>query len=324
MVRFVCVGPGPRALCPPESLAALRAADVRLHADPSHSSFEWLAEEGVSAIGPEGAAPDGSVVAIPAGSTFALENLVAVVDRLLGPGGCPWDREQTHETLKRHLIEEAYELIEAIDSGDRDRLIEEIGDVLLQPLMHAQIRKAAGDFDIEAVVQRLVEKLVRRHPHVFADAVAGSAEQVLDTWDTIKGQEKTGASRLTGVPRSMPALLRAHEISVRAARSGFEWPSFESVFDKLREEERELRDAVEGGDAERIEQEVGDLLFTAVNIARWARVEPEDALRKMLNRFAARFMAMEQAAGDRLTELTPQEWDTLWEQSKREEQCASS
>ncbi|MBV6459696.1 MAG: Nucleoside triphosphate pyrophosphohydrolase [Fimbriimonadaceae bacterium] len=165
-----------------------------------------------------------------------LQRLVEIVDRLLAPDGCPWDRAQTHETLKSHLVEETYEVLEAIDSGDRDKLREELGDLLLQPILHAQISKAAGRWDIEAVAEEISDKLVRRHPHVFADTIAHDAETVLANWDRIKAEEKGGAqpaSILAGVPKTLPALLRAFEVSKRAARVGFEWDSLDSVFGQV-------------------------------------------------------------------------------------------
>lgn len=257
-----------------------------------------------------------------------LYGLVWIVDRLLGPGGCPWDQEQTHESLKRHLIEECYELIQAIDDADEERMNEELGDVLLQPIMHAQMKGLAGGWDIDGVVRTITEKLVRRHPHVFGTkdplpppSARGESEpitsdEVLQNWDRIKRQEKGSDSVLDGVPKAMPALLRAYEVSKRAARSGFEWPEREAVWDKLHEEELELRAAIERQDPDRIEAEVGDLLFTAVNIARWAGVEPEDALRRMLDRFTRRFRAMEQSSPRPLRELDASEWDKLWEGAK--------
>lgn len=249
-----------------------------------------------------------------------LQRLVAIVDRLLGPGGCPWDQEQTHESLKRHLLEEAYEVLDAIDSGSAAKLKEELGDLLLQPIMHAQMQKIEGNFDIADVAQAINDKLIRRHPHVFGDDRASTPEEVLRNWDRIKQSEKGGEpdSVIAGIPSGMASLLRAYEVSKRAARSGFEWPSIDSVFEKMREEESELRDALAAKDATRIEDEVGDLLFTAVNVSRWAGVEPEEALRKMLNRFTERFQSMEASANKPLMELTPEEWDQLWETAKTE------
>lgn len=248
-----------------------------------------------------------------------LQRLVEIVDRLLAPDGCPWDRAQTHETLKSHLLEETYEVLEAIDSGDRDKLREELGDLLLQPVLHAQIAKAAAGWDIEDVAAAISDKLVRRHPHVFGDVTAADAETVLANWDRIKAEEKGEdgpASILAGVPRSLPALLRAFEVSKRAARSGFEWDSLDAVFAKSDEEEAELREALASGDSHRIADELGDWLFTIVNIARWCKVEPEDALRRMVDRFTDRFQLMEANSVKPLRELSPQEWDDLWNEAK--------
>lgn len=248
--------------------------------------------------------------------------LVAIVDRLLGPGGCPWDQAQTHESLKQTLLEESYEVCDAIDSGSGDDLREELGDLLLQPVMHAQMEKRDGHWDIDDVADAISEKLVRRHPHVFGDTEAGTAEEVLTNWDRVKQSEKGEASVsiLGDVPNGMASLLRAHVVSRRAARAGFEWPDVDAVFEKLREEERELKEAIASGDRRAIESEIGDLLFTVVNIARWVDVEPEEALRKMVNRFVGRFHAMEARASKPLDALTPEEWDALWNASKSEEQ----
>jgi MazG family protein len=250
-----------------------------------------------------------------------LYRLVEIVNRLLGPGGCPWDRAQTHESLKKYLLEETYEVFDAIDRGDRDDLCEELGDLLLQPVLHAQMEAAAGSFDIDAVATAICDKLIRRHPHVFGDATADDAETVLKNWDAIKRTEKPAAKQgiLSGVPKSMPSLLRAHEISKRAARCGFEWENIEDVFEKLHEEERELREAIEVGDSAQIEAELGDLLFTAVNLGRWSNAEPEEALRKMLDRFTERFSKMELLAEQPLGELSPEAWNNLWEHAKSTE-----
>ncbi|MCH7944997.1 MAG: nucleoside triphosphate pyrophosphohydrolase [Armatimonadetes bacterium] len=263
---------------------------------------------------------------IPEGELDQFQTLTAIVERLRAPGGCPWDREQTHETLKKHLIEEAYELIQAIDERSDEKMKEELGDVLLQPVMHAQMRKLEGGWDIDDVARGIIDKLVRRHPHVFGDADAKDAEEVLKNWDRIKQNEKGDRpqSVLAGVPQAMPALLRAHEISKRAARCGFEWPDIDSVWRKMKEEEHELREAVKGGDPAAVAQEVGDLLFTAVNIARWAGVEPEDALRTMLDRFVRRFQAMERMAEGPLADLGPAAWDNLWERAKAEQAVGES
>lgn len=247
-----------------------------------------------------------------------VRGLADVVERLLDPnGGCPWDLEQTHETLKKYLIEEAYELIEAIDQADDAAMIEELGDVLLQPMMHAGIAAKERRFSIESVGQAVAEKLVRRHPHVFGDATAADAEQVLKNWDVIKEQEKnTKSSILEGIPASMPALGQAHQISKRAARAGFEWPDLDGVFAKMDEEITELKEAIAKGVPEEIEAEIGDVLFTLVNVARWLKVDAEESLRKMLRRFTARFAYMEANSPQPLADLSPEAWDELWNAAK--------
>jgi tetrapyrrole methylase family protein/MazG family protein len=303
-------------------LAQLAGSGAVYHADPGHLSFEMLVEQGIGCIAVEDEIPaDAEWLVVPVGDprSTALGKLVWIVDRLLGPGGCPWDREQTHESLKRHLLEEAYEVLDAVDSGSAEKLAEELGDLILQPVMHAQMEAISGTFDIADVAEAINQKLIRRHPHVFGEADAADAAEVLRNWDRIKQEERGGEpeSVLAGVPQGMASLLRAFEVSKRAARSGFEWPNIEAVFEKLAEEEQELRDAIEGGVSERVEAEIGDLLFTAVNVARWAGVEPEEALRKMLNRFTERFQDMELLASRPLRELSPEEWDELWDRAKQ-------
>jgi tetrapyrrole methylase family protein/MazG family protein len=257
----------------------------------------------------------------PSERPHGFYGLVEIVDRLLGPGGCPWDRAQTHETLKKHLLEETYETLAAIDSGDPDKLCEELGDLLLQPLMHAQMDAIEGLYDIDDVIAGISDKLVRRHPHVFGDASADTADEVLANWDAMKQRERGGEPKsiLEGVPHAMPSLLRAFEVSKRAARVGFEWPSVEEVWKKVEEERDEFLRATRSGDAARAQEEFGDLLFSLVNVARWHGVEPEDALRRMVDRFCARFRDMEAAAGKPLRDLSPQEWDDLWRRAKSAE-----
>ncbi len=260
---------------------------------------------------------------VPATGSFhpgGLYGLVWVVDRLVGPGGCPWDIEQTHETLKKYLVEEAYELMQAIDSGDLGAMKEELGDVLLQPLMHSQKKQLEGSWGIDEVADELTAKLVRRHPHVFGDTEANTAEEVLKNWDAIKKSEKGAEDRgiLDGVPVAMPALSRAMEVSKRAARAGFEWPDVGAVWEKFEEELGEVRQALEGDDPRSVRDEFGDLLFTVVNLARWSKVDAEDALRTMVDRFSARFSAMERMAGVPLSALDAAEWDELWERAKEE------
>ena len=263
----------------------------------------------------------GVVKAVSEDNPGGVYGLVWVVDRLLGPGGCPWDQAQTHESLKRHLLEESYELFEAIDQSDDIKMREELGDVLLQPLMHSQMKSLAGGWGIDEVAREITDKLIRRHPHVFGDVNVADAGEVLKNWDAIKQSEKGGAkpeSILAGVPKSMPALLRAFEVSKRAARAGFEWPDIAAVWDKYREEENELKEAISAGEKLEIVSELGDLLFTVVNIARWVGVEPEEALQAMVTRFTKRFQHMEEIAGRPLKELSPEQWDDCWNQAKQQ------
>lgn len=260
---------------------------------------------------------------VPARETVhagGMAGLAQIVDRLLGPGGCPWDQAQSHESLKKYLLEESYELIQAIDENDEQSMKEELGDVLLQPLMHTQIKRLEGKWGIEEVANQINAKLIRRHPHVFGEVQADTPEEVLKNWDAIKRQEKgeklESTSTLRGVPAAMPALMLAMEISKRAARAGFEWPDMEGVWEKFREEEAEFREALAGGDRQRVSEELGDLLFTVVNLARWAKVDPEDSLRTMVERFRKRFMTMEEMSPKPLVDLSPEEWDDLWNRAK--------
>ncbi|CAN5502402.1 hypothetical protein BH11ARM1_BH11ARM1_07230 [soil metagenome] len=308
-VRFLHVPPGPfdvSSITPGLPIYIL-GADPRLERDLTEADLTYASL-------PDSLEVD-AVILIP---RRPLDQLADVTDRLLGPGGCPWDQAQTHESLKKYMLEEAYEVIDAIDSGDEAGFQEELGDLLLQPVLHAQMKKLAGRFDIDAVAQGITEKLIRRHPHVFGDAVADTPEEVLKNWDKIKQTEKGSVPRslLAGVPKSMAALLRAQEISKRAVRVGFEWPDIEAVFDKMHEEEAELREAIASGDIVEIESELGDLLFTVVNIARWSGVEAEQALRRMLDRFTSRFMQMEQNSVKPLDELSAAEWESLWQEAK--------
>lgn len=303
-------------------LDELRSASVLFHTQPDHPSFHELSALGIHCQALDsGDLPTDATLVNPA--SLPLYELVHISDRLLGPGGCPWDQAQTHESLKRHMLEEVYELFEAIDIQSDVKMREELGDVLLQPIMHAQMKQRDRQFGIDDVAREIVDKLVRRHPHVFGEVVADDADEVLRNWDKIKKSEKGDAPRsiLAGVPKAMPSLLRAYEVSKRAVRVGFEWPDIDAVFDKLREEEAELKGALASGDQEQVESELGDLLFTAVNIARWAKVEPEEALRKMLDRFTRRFMLMESLAEKPLDELSFEEWDALWERSKAHERA---
>ena len=266
--------------------------------------------------------------------------LVGIMAALRAQNGCPWDRKQTHESLKPYLLEETYEVLETIDQGDQAKLREELGDVLLQVIFHSQIAAEAGAFTVEDVLDTLAEKLVRRHPHVFGNGdqtgTLTNSEQVLNQWEHIKRAEREAAggtqSALDGVPKTLPALLRAYQTQARAARVGFDWPhnaaGLEQIFGKVAEEVGELKEALaqaesgpnQPGRQTDIEAELGDILFSLVNLARFVKVNPEEALRRSTNRFIDRFHLVEtQAAenGTALTDMTLAEMDELWEEAKR-------
>ncbi len=257
---------------------------------------------------------------LDAGQEFL--RLLDAVRVLRGPNGCPWDREQTHESLTPYLIEETYEAVEAIEEGRPEKIEDEMGDILLQVLLHSQIAGENDEFDIAHVCRRLREKLIRRHPHVFSELEVSGIAQIWRNWEQIKRSEPgytERASALDGVPKSLPALARAVKISKKAARTGFDWSDVVPILDKLREETAELESAIASGDKEGIEEEIGDLLFTVINISRHRDIDPEKALRAMLEKFSGRFRAIEQWASEHglsLEEMTIEEMDRLWEQAK--------
>lgn len=262
--------------------------------------------------------------AAEAGRKF--EELVQIMARLRAPDGCPWDQKQTFATLKTYLLEEAYEVMDAIDLQDWSGLAEELGDLLLQPVFLAQIGRDNGFFDIVDALTAINAKLVRRHPHIFGEASAKTAEDVKQRWEEIKKQERSmkgvpeHASRLDGVLRSFPALIEAEKISEKAAAAGFEWPNIEGVLEKMQEESRELAQARESGHPQSIEHEIGDLLFTVVNLARFLKVDPEQALRKTNGRFRARFAFLERetaANGEALESVSLERMEELWQEAKR-------
>ena len=245
-----------------------------------------------------------------------LAALIAVVHRLRVPGGCPWDREQTHASLRSTLLEEAYEVLEAIDQGSMPALREELGDVLLQVLMQAEIGQESGEFSLGDVADGIREKLIRRHPHVFGDVQVSGADEVVRNWEALKAAEYRRESALDGVQRSLPALQWAWSLQRRAANVGFDWPDVEGALDKVREELDELRQAAT---PEEREAEFGDLVFSMVNVARKMGMNPEDALRQATGRFEARFRLMEtavRAAGKTLAEMPIEELDRFWEAAK--------
>lgn len=257
-----------------------------------------------------------------------FSRLLDLMKRLRAPGGCPWDAQQTHESLKRYLLEETYEVIEAIDAGSPEMLKEELGDLLLQAVFHSVIAEENGEFTMEDVLQVLCDKLIRRHPHVFDGLRVRTIDQLVDNWERIKKSEK-GAERrsaLSGVPAHLPALLRAQKISEKAARVGFDWDHIDPVFAKVLEELKELEETLFTGDQERMEAELGDLLFAIVNLGRFLSLNPEDALRKTIARFTRRFSHVEEslhARGKSLRDSSLEEMDTLWEEAKRKEQEVS-
>ena len=261
---------------------------------------------------------------MPAMTRRSFEELVRLMTTLRGPSGCPWDREQSLPDLKPFVIEEAYEVVDAIDRDDRRALLEEIGDMLLEAVFIAEITREEGSFDIYDSITAIHDKLVRRHPHVFADVEAGDAEEVLVNWEKLKNEERKAENKsvLSGVPQALPALLKGSRLTEKAARVGFDWRRTDDVFDKIDEEMRELRQAVAGGNTEEVEEEIGDVLFTLANIARKLEINPEEALQSTNRKFMRRFEAMERAvrdSGRNLDQLSLEEMDRLWDDAKAAE-----
>lgn len=255
-----------------------------------------------------------------------FEKLLALMARLRGPGGCPWDREQTRESLKPYLIEEAYEVLEAIEAGDAVHLEEELGDLLFQVVFHAQLARERQEFDMAALLERLVEKMVRRHPHVFGDASVGTPEEALSQWEAIKRGEAAEAghrrSAIAGVPRALPSLLRAQRLQSKAARVNFDWPDAGAAWEKVEEEMQEARQALASGDRERLGEELGDLLFSVVNVARLSGMDAEEALRTAIEKFQRRFADMEAdliAQGKSVGKAAQAEMEQSWEAAKAAE-----
>jgi uncharacterized protein YabN with tetrapyrrole methylase and pyrophosphatase domain len=286
---------------------------------------------------------------LSAGQWF--EKLVAVQKRLRAPQGCPWDREQTHATLRPYLIEEAYEVLDALDAGDDAKFADELGDLLLQVVFHSEIARSEGRFTVADVLRAIHDKMVRRHPHVFGTASAKNSAQVLQNWERIKAEERldkvrvdkhgtsvNGAlkasanatrkstpattSLLDGVSRGLPAMLEGLQLTRKAARAGFDWHDADGIFEKLREEMAEVRHALNGKQAAKAEEELGDLLFAAVNLARFVQVDPEIALKKANSKFQRRFSQMERTATERdraFADLPREEMEALWDAVKHRE-----
>lgn len=244
-----------------------------------------------------------------------LERLIEIISILRSENGCKWDREQTHDSLKRNMIEEAYEAVDAIDDNDFPHMKEEFGDVLLQVVLHSQIAKEENKFDIEDVAKEISDKLVHRHPHVFGDVKVTSTDEILDNWEKLKKEEKPErTSIMDGISKSQAALMSAQKISKKAVKVGFEWPDENSLYDCVMSEIQEFKEAKT---QEEKEEELGDLLFAVVNLARWNKIDAEQALLKANKKFINRFREMEKNADKELEQLSFEEWDNLWKKAKQ-------
>lgn len=255
-----------------------------------------------------------------------FQRLLEIMSRLRGPGGCPWDREQTRTSLKPFLIEEAYEVLEAIESGEPSALEEELGDLLFQVIFHAQLASERGEFAMADVLRRLADKMTSRHPHVFGDAQVGTPGEALTQWEAIKQREalESGAPRsvIDGVPRALPSLIRAQRITSKAARVNFDWPDARAAWTKVEEECREAAAALRADDPARVQEELGDVLFSVVNVARLASVDAEEALQGAIEKFRRRFTEMEgelRAQGKSVGNVSPAELERSWEAVKAQE-----
>ncbi len=254
---------------------------------------------------------------------YDIDDLIQLVTVLRAPGGCPWDREQTHQSIKKNFIEETYEVVEAINKNDAESLKEELGDILLQVALHAEMERERGSFDFNDVANDICQKLVIRHPHVFGDVVANNEKEALDSWDAIKlktkGMKKQSESMLK-VPREFPALMRAQKIQSKAAKASFDWSSVDGAFLKLFEEINELKDALEKGSRSSVEDEFGDVLFSCVNIARFIDVDSEEALTFATDKFMNRYVSVEKLAEEKGVDMknsSIDELDALWDEAKK-------
>lgn len=253
---------------------------------------------------------------------YNIEDMLNIMAILRSPEGCPWDKEQTHKSIRSCFIEETYEAVEAIDNDDSELLQEELGDVLLQVLFHSQLEKEKGSFDFSDVVDGIAKKMIVRHPHVFGDTVVSNSDEVLVNWDAIKKQTKSQSSQtevLQSVSKALPALMRSAKVQHKAAKVGFDWPDVSGALDKVAEETGELKEAVASGSQEGCVEELGDLLFSVVNVARFLEVEPEHALSLSCDKFISRFQKMEQLAKERKVDMdssTLEQLDSLWNEIK--------
>ena len=254
---------------------------------------------------------------------YDIGDLLEIIKVLRAPGGCPWDAEQTHTSIKKNFIEETYEVVEAINKNNSDMLREELGDVLLQIVMHTEMEREQGGFCFEDVVDEVVKKLVARHPHVFGDVVAENSSQALESWNEAKSRlkgEKNKTQSMQSVPRELPALMRAQKVQHKASKAGFDWQSADGAFDKLYEEINELKIAMNQGDSSLVEDEFGDVLFSCVNIARFINVDSEQALTKSTDKFISRFSSVEQMAKEKGIDMKSsslQVLDELWDNAKK-------
>ncbi len=257
-------------------------------------------------------------------SKYGIDDLREIIGLLRSENGCPWDREQTHESIRKSLIEETYEVIEAINKKDDGLLTEELGDVLLQVVFHSQIAKEDGRFDFDDVCDGVCKKMIERHPHVFGNVNVGSSAEVLVNWEKIKSDSKnrkTQTDKMLSVPRELPALMRSAKIQEKASKVGFDWDSVEGAFDKLDEEISELKSAFESSDSENILEEMGDLLFSAVNVSRFMKVDPEEALTVSADKFLKRFSVVERLAEEKKIDMKSaslEVLDELWNCAKAE------
>jgi len=257
---------------------------------------------------------------------YTIDDLLDIMQLLRSPDGCPWDRKQTHHSIRKNFIEETYEAVEAIDNGDTELLKEELGDVLLQVVFHTQMEREQDRFDFDDVCDAVCKKLVLRHPHIFSDTVADTPEQVLKNWEDIKKEEKhqtTATQTLESVPRVLPALMRSEKVQSRAAKCGFDYPDAQWAMRDLRGEVEELVEAIDACDADAVEEELGDLLFSVVNVARFQKVDAEHSLAKACDKFTRRFAVVEQLASERGVSLDNAEIDLLnglWQEAKIKKQ----
>ena len=247
-----------------------------------------------------------------------LEELINTVKILRSPEGCEWDRQQTHQTIRQNMLEEAYEAAEAIDENNPEHIKEELGDVLLQVVLHAQIAKDNNEFDIEDVAKELSDKLIHRHPHVFGDTKVNSTDEILEAWDRLKKEEKINRkSILDGISKSQSALMSAQKISKKVVKVGFEWDSIDSLRNCIKSEYKEFEEAVSSGEYDKMEDEMGDIFFATVNLARWYKIDAEQALLKANKKFTKRFKTMEEIAKKPLENYSYDEFNNLWKEAKK-------